>query len=485
MTASGMRRMAFLFVLCLPACAQPSPRVVDQINFPKTVDLSASSWTDAFMTLNKVMSKEYPFTHWRRIDWTQLYNRYSAHIGDAERRNDFDAFRQILREYIYSLPDGHVQIHGRFDDLRYRAIGGGFGFALMPLDDGRVVSYMVMDGSPAAKAGIAPGADILSLNGKPIKDEASAVSVFWTRKPVSTSVQRRIEQFRYLSRAPVGTSVEVVFKNPGDHAATRVTLTSVDDHFAYLDRSQLPAPIPEQRRQLFAHKVLDSGFGYIAVLGEDSKSMPEFEIILQQMIDAKVPALILDLRRNQGGDDEAVSHIASYFYTRKGFFEYAECFDEDSGELEILRAWTLYVTPRQPHFSGPVIALIGSGTGSSGEGVAMEIARAPRGRTLGFNGTAGYFGIDGGTIKLPGQLEVDYPIGASLDAKSRIQLDSDYTGKGGVSPQVRIPITYDNMLAVGQGQDVERRAAERELAKMLSSAHTSSPSGNLASSSAQ
>jgi carboxyl-terminal processing protease len=464
----GMRRMAFLFALCLPTYAQLSPRIVDRINFPKTVDLSASPWTDAFTTLNEILSREYPFTHWRRIDWPQLYNRYSARIADAERRNDFDAFRQIVREYIYSFPDGHVQIHGSFDDLRHRAIGGGFGFALTPLDDGRVVSYMVIDSSPAAKAGIQPGAEILSLDGKPVKDAALAVPVLWTRKPVSTSAQRRIEQFRYLSRAPVGTPVEAVFRNPGEHAAARVSLTSVDDHFAYLDRSQLPVPVQEQRK-LLAHKVLDSGFGYIAVFGENSKTMPEFEAILQQMIDAKVPALILDLRRNQGGEDTVVARIASYFHTHESLFEYAECFDEDTGKFEILRSWTLYVTPRRPHFSGPVIALIGSGTGSSGEGVAMEIARAPRGRTLGFDSTAGYFGIDGGSIKLPGQLEVNYPMGASPNANRRIQLDSDYTGKGGVSPQVRIPRTYDNMLAAGQGQDVELKAAERELRKMLSS----------------
>jgi carboxyl-terminal processing protease len=114
-----------------------------------------------------------------------------------------------------------------------------------------------------------------------------------------------------------------------------------------------------------------------------------------------------------------------------------------------------------------VIALIGSGTGSSGEGVAMGIARAPRGRTLGFDATAGYFGIDGGEIELPSQLTVDFPIGASLDAKRRIQLDSDYTGNGGVTLQLRVPRTYDNMLAVGRGQDVELNAAEREVAKML------------------
>jgi carboxyl-terminal processing protease len=466
MTANDVRRIAFLLVLCLPANAQPSPRIVDQIDFPKTVDLSASSWTDAFTTLNKILSREYPFTRWRRIDWPQIYVKYSSRIEDAERRNDLDAFRQILREYIYSFPDGHVQIHGRFDDLRYREIGGGFGFALTPLDDGRVVSYMVIDGSPSAKAGIQPGAEILSLDGKPIKDAALAVSVLWTRKPVSTSAQRRIEQFRYLSRATVGMSVEVVFRNPGEHAATGVTLASVDDHFAYLDRSQLPAPVQEQRR-LFAHRVLDSGFGYIAVFGEDLKTMPQFETILQQMIDARVPALILDLRRNQGGDDTASARIPSYFQRHESLFEYAEYFDEDIGKFAILRSGTLYVTPRRPHFSGPVIALIGSGTGSSGEGVAMEIARAPRGRTLGFDATAGYFGIDGGTIKLPGQIEVDFPIGASLDSKRRIQLDSDYTGKGGVSPQVRVPRTYGNMLAIGRGQDVELQAAEGELTEML------------------
>lgn len=65
------------------------------------------------------------------------------------------------------------------------------------------------------------------------------------------------------------------------------------------------------------------------------------------------------------------------------------------------------------------------------------------------------------------QIKIDFPVGASLDAKRRIQLDSDYTGKGGVAPQIRIPRTYENMLAVGQGKDVELEAAQDELAKSL------------------
>jgi hypothetical protein len=63
---------------------------------------------------------------------------------------------------------------------------------------------------------------------------------------------------------------------------------------------------------------------------------------------------------------------------------------------------------------------------------------------------------------------VGYPVGASLDVKGHIQIDSDYRGKGGVLPQIRIPRSYDNMLAVGQGQDVELKAAEQQLMKMMS-----------------
>jgi carboxyl-terminal processing protease len=93
----------------------------------------------------------------------------------------------------------------------------------------------------------------------------------------------------------------------------------------------------------------------------------------------------------------------------------------------------------------------------------MEIERAPRGRTLGFDATAGFFGIDGGAVKLPSQIEVEFPIGASLNAKRQIQLDSNGTGSGGVPPQIRISRT--NMLAIGQGQDVELREAQRELTR--------------------
>ena len=60
MMPNGMRRMASLFVSrACPLALNPSLQVVDQ-PISKTVDLGASSWTDAFTTLNKILSREYP-----------------------------------------------------------------------------------------------------------------------------------------------------------------------------------------------------------------------------------------------------------------------------------------------------------------------------------------------------------------------------------------------------------------------------------------
>ena len=110
MAIRGMRLVASFLALCIPAFAQLRPQVVDQVQYPKPVDLSGQSWTDAFASLNKIMSREYPFTQWRRIDWTAALQQVLApHRRRPSGGVIRDAFRKTLREYIYSFPDGHVK----------------------------------------------------------------------------------------------------------------------------------------------------------------------------------------------------------------------------------------------------------------------------------------------------------------------------------------------------------------------------------------
>jgi carboxyl-terminal processing protease len=72
---------------------------------------------------------------------------------------------------------------------------------------------------------------------------------------------------------------------------------------------------------------------------------------------------------------------------------------------------------------------------------------------VGFYGTYGSFGMSGAEIRMPSGLTVEYPNGRSLDVRGDIQLDSDWRLEGGVTPDVRVPLT----LETARAQFLERR----------------------------
>lgn len=64
----------------------------------------------------------------------------------------------------------------------------------------------------------------------------------------------------------------------------------------------------------------------------------------------------------------------------------------------------------------------------------------------GFEGTLGSFGMDGGTVVLPGDTTFAVPYGRSVDASGTIQIDSDWTMKGGILPTARLARSSSNMI---------------------------------------
>lgn len=440
------------------------PRTVDNLAYSKPADFTTLSWVDAFDALHKKLSTEYAFTSWKRIDWPSLYRTYGERIVDAQRRRDAAAYYLALREYLFSIPDGHVALIGNDKGMMKSQIGGGYGFVATRLDNGQVIAYLVTASGPAEKAGMKPGAVIVTFGGRPVLEAADRISTLWTNSPVSTHAHRRTEQMRYLTRAPIGASAEVTFINPGEGRRT-VTLTATDDDRETLRRSS-PRKVINQN-ELVTHKVLPSGIGYIEVFLEMSPVVAQMKAALQDLIDKKVQGILLDIRSNGGGDDQMAADLASFFHEKKSFYEFGQYFNTATGTFDVASSETVYLTPHEPHFDGPVIALIGRGTGSSGEGVAWQIGTAPKGRTMGLEGTFGIFGMSGGQVAMPEGLTVRFPFGTSLDHRYRIQIDSDHTGRGGILPQIRVPHTYETMMAIGQGRDVVLEAAEREMRKAL------------------
>ena len=437
-------------------------------------DLSELTWTEAFVKLNETMSHQYAFTEWKDIRWQALYNKYLPQIESAQSEDSFEDYYIALRAYINEIPDGHVKVSD-IADITDKYIGGGFGFSVAQLDDGKVIVTWLDPSGSAQAAGLQVGDEITEWNGHPIANAVEAVSTIFTGNP-ATHENLKQKQLAYLVRAPLGTELTFMLTD-----SRSFSLTAYDDQMLSLKKNYPSAVVSDKLRDMVLgnenpdpepegvveKRMLDGNILYIklwALVDLDLKQTGKPVSTLNLMREAvdyanenRCPGIILDIRNNAGGLDEMVTEIMGLFYSDKTFYEYQK--HGDSDELT-----ALYIEPGAQHFEGKIIALVNSQCISSGEGVALGIKNLPNGETLGFYGTNGSFGMAGAKVKMPGGITVDFPYGQSLDQDKHIQLDSR-NGVGGVSPSIRIPMTEENALRISNGEDIELEEALRILTK--------------------
>jgi carboxyl-terminal processing protease len=435
-------------------------------------DLSRESWTVAFDRMNELLAQRYAFTEWKQIDWDALHAEFAPRFAAAEVANDQDAYRLVLREYLFSIPDGHIILSGGDTGLWQESIGGGYGMAVIELEDGSVIAHVLQEGGPADKAGMTWGAEILEWDGVPAREAISEVSTIWMEVPPATQEGRRFAQQNLLARAPVGTQITLTFRNAGEDVPRTVTLTAVDDGLEPLTQSlgwrasvgirKGTGQKIDERTTLLPpeYEILPEGYGYIRVYHvRPQDDAPDFVAIVEEAVSEfvaqDVPGIIIDVRGNPGGTDEFVPEMMGYFFTEPDFYEY-KFFDNWLTQLSFLDlAMPLSIEPKEPHYGGPVAVLIDQDTRSSGEGFALAALRLPQGHVVGMYGTHGSFGMCCTTINLPGDLELMYPPGQSQDANARVQLDGDHDLQGGIAPDVRVPLTEETVYAkFVEGEDV-------------------------------
>ena len=463
---------------------EESAFAVTQPATPQPEDLSSLSRTEAFERLHERLSTEYAFTEWKGVDWQALYTEHQPAVAAATNAPDYLV---ALRGYLGEIPDGHVGIRPADDagtavvqDAVTAQSGGGYGMGLAELDDGRVIAAAVAPGSPAANAGMATGAEVLTWNGLPVAEAISGVQISGLVgvSNAATSEAQRLEQVRMLARGPVGTRAAITFVNPGQAEPATMEVQTASDN---LEWSKLLTfvPIPDLEAPPVSSRMIDSDVGYIRLTAianpADLAAYPaavadQFTAAVTDLQAQGATGLVVDLRSNIGGYDSLAATICGLFAEERSVYEIQSYYDTETGQFveftvddrigeqgEIVDA--LWVEPSPQAFTGPVVALVNPRTISSGEGVAMCIARAPQGAVAGFHGTNGSFGLAApGIVTMPDGLAVSYPIGRSLDANRVIQLDSR-DGIGGVAPNVEVALTAEAALAYAAGEDVELTAA--------------------------
>lgn len=402
-------------------------------------DFSQMSYTEAFDAMIDLMRREYAFTEYKGIDWDQKVAEFRPRFEQAEADQDPQAYLLALRDFAWSIPDGHIG--GPFDQQAFQqAISGGLGIAIRDVDDGRVLVNFLLDGGPAAEAGVQLGAEILEIDGQPADDVISA-NVPWS-SPFSNESSRRLQQLRYAIRFPAGTEVGLTFKNPGDTEPTTVTLTTVQEYASWsvssLYAGQTGIELPVE------YKILDNGYGYVKIFSffdNELLTVQLWERMIQTMNDNGVVGLIVDMRQNSGGNGFLADQMAAYFFDEETKVGNVGVYAEDIDDFFFDPETEQYMYPPAENlrYHGPLAVLVGPGCASACEFFSYNMTIQDRAIVVGQYPSAGL----GGSVKdfaMPEGEYFRYTIGRGVDAEGNIHIEGT-----GVVPGVLVPVTEETL----------------------------------------
>jgi len=439
---------------------EPEPEIELLEGVGAVTDLSGEDYSAAFEALFEKASLEYPFTEDKSVDWEALHATYAPLFADAA---SFEDYYRALKAFTLAIPDGHIGVS--FDpDVFFADLGGSLGMVLAELDDGRVIVQsrfeQTSDGetTPAAEAGILPGAEILEWDGRPVSQALDSVEPFIG--PHSTAHGKRAMQLVFLTRAPVGTTMAVRFRNP-DGAPQTADLTTIVDYdtlfAAFPDFSYDELALPVEGSVLD-----DSGLGYIRIttFSDDYNLMARlWEYHINQMIEAEVPGLIVDVRNNGGGNGSLATDFAGYFFDESIVLSQRLYYNETTGTFEPVGVPTR-LEPGPLLFDGPVAVLVGVNCASACEGFADAMSQGGRAIVVGHTPSAGMYGEVGrGQYEMPGDLSLQFPTGRPETPDGELLIEGI-----GVVPGLQVPVTYESVMGT---RDTVLEAAVAALLEQL------------------
>jgi carboxyl-terminal processing protease len=195
-----------------------------------------------------------------------------------------------------------------------------------------------MPGSPAEKAGLIPGDQIIAIDGEDM-----------------TGIDGSLVIRKVLG--PAGTSLTLTIFREGEPEPFDVTL----------ERARIVIPAVE-------YEVLDGDIAYIKLFSFSGNATEEFTAALEDLMDQEPVAMILDLRNNPGGERDTAVEISSQFIG-DGVIMYQEYGDGSRDSFEAVKGGLATDIP--------LVVLINEGSASASEIVAGAIQDYERGTLVG------------------------------------------------------------------------------------------------------
>jgi carboxyl-terminal processing protease len=381
-----------LALLFLAGCATLPQTRVSLAEIPAEQRIRARQNLTVFNAVWDLVNRKHYDSKFRGVDWEAAAATFGPRAAAAP---DEKALYRVLNEMLAPLADSHThaltpaQVTERRTKVRART-----GFNMTRVENRWVVSE-VLPGSPAEEAGVKSGWIVVARNGEPLGE-------------------------RIDFRPSVGEDASWDF---------------LDEHDQKVRLSPAARRLSIASRQM--ERELEDGFVYLRFDEFDATDRRWLSRELKKH--AAAPGVVIDLRRNPGGETFSLGISIGEFFDRA-----VDCgtFISREGSRRMQTSWQI----GSARYRGQVVVLVEGATGSAAEIFAAVMQDHGRATIVGRR-TAGavlaswfYRLPDGGELQLS-RLDYIAPKGRRIEAV-------------GVEPDIVVPRTLRDLRA-GRDRDLE------------------------------
>ena len=339
------------------------------------VSYSPAQYAEDFDVMWRQIAEHYAYLADRQTNWEKVAEIYRPRARVATSPGEFVG---VLEGALEELYDAHAHLNTNTASSPRLVPSGADVWA--EWRDGRAVVVEVRPASPASRAGLRDGMEIISFDGVAI-DEAVR--------------QRLGRSLRSVDPAARNWALRAVLAGRRDRPRRLEVLDGASRRAVSLDDTA-----QQETRGLLEHRRLDGDVGYIRIANSlgDFALAKAFDAALAELRDTK--GLVLDLRDTPSGGNTTVARaIMGRFVDREMPYQ-KHSIPAEEREYGTKRSWLELVSPRGPFvYRAPVVVLVSHWTGSMGEGIAIGFDAMRRATIVGTR----MAGLEGATstITLP------------------------------------------------------------------------------------
>ena len=367
------------------------------------------------------------------LDWQAVHDELRPKIEKAQKMS---GARAIMKELIARLKLSHfnlipVEVYEKIGQPDEKGSFDGVTGIDLRIFDGKPLVTSVQEDSPAQKAGVKTGWEIVKIGKTEIASLLPAIAKEFENSSLKEYYLCSAVKARLLGK--IGDSLTVRFLD-GDNKTLQRDITLVEQQGNKFKLGHLPPMYIWIKTDTIKRE--NDTIGYIAFNGflDIPRVMPAFNKAMKSFIDTDVDGIVIDIRGNGGGLPMMAMGMAGWFIEEKGR-RLGTMYLRDN-ELKMA------VLPRPDIYHGPVAVLIDGLSASCSEIFAGGLKDLGRARIFGST-TAG--AVLPSTIEmLPNQDGFQYAFANYRSEKG------DVLEGVGVTPDVEV---YQTREALLQGKD--------------------------------